>query len=187
MKNLLLHICCAPCSLHVWEKLSADYDLHGFFFNPNIQPRREYEFRRRELEKVAAARTWPVHYGGYDSKGWRLAVRGLEQEPERGQRCPVCFRFRLEATFRHAQDAGFEAVATTLSISPHKITEQINVEGRRLADEYRLFFVAENFKKENGFVHSCRLSAELGIRHQDYCGCRFSLAEKRRRRRSAAG
>jgi hypothetical protein len=181
--RLLLHVCCGPCAPHVLELLRGRYDVTGFFYNPNIQPRREYEFRRLEVERLAARLGWSVVVPDHDMAAWFAAVRGLEREPERGRRCAVCFRLRLERTFRHARDHGFAAVASTLSISPYKSTAQINEQGLALAREYGIAFLAENFKSRDGFAAARRRAAELGIRHQDYCGCAFSKAEQLLRRR----
>jgi len=177
-KKLLLHICCAPCSLYVWQKLQADFELSGFFYNPNIQPLAEYEFRRLELVKIAEKFAWPMVYASYDLRDWFSAIRGLEGEAERGARCSVCFRFRLEKTFCYAREHGFECVASTLSISPSKVTAQINEQGIALAEKYGIAFLAENFKKKNGFLISRKQGDELGVRHQDYCGCVYSKVER---------
>jgi hypothetical protein len=177
-KKLLLHICCGPCSIFVWQKLQADFELNGFFYNPNIQPFAEHEFRRLELAKIAEKFAWPMVYAPYDLPGWFAAIRGLEKEKERGARCPVCFRFRLEKVFAYAREHGFDCVASTLSISPSKVTAQINQQGMALAEKYGIAFLAENFKKKDGFLISRRQGDELGVRHQDYCGCAYSKAER---------
>ncbi len=182
MKRLLLHICCGPCSVTVLEKLSREHAVTGFFYNPNIQPAEEYAFRRRQLEKLAEILHWDIVYGEYDSARWLAAVRGLETEPEKGRRCTVCFRFRLRAAFAYARDHGFELVASTLSISPYKVTAQINAVGKELEKEFAIPFLAENFKKQDGFQICRRRAAELGVQHQDYCGCLFSWREKEKRR-----
>jgi predicted adenine nucleotide alpha hydrolase (AANH) superfamily ATPase len=174
----LLHICCGPCSLYVWQKLQADFELCGFFYNPNIQPFAEYEFRRLELVKIAEKFAWPIVHAAYDLRDWFAAIRGLEKEKERGARCPVCFGFRLEKTFCYAQEHGFELVASTLSISPSKVTAQINEQGMALSEKYGIAFLAENFKKKDGFLISRRQGEELGVRHQDYCGCVYSKVER---------
>jgi predicted adenine nucleotide alpha hydrolase (AANH) superfamily ATPase len=177
-KRLLLHVCCGPCSLHVLEVLRAEHDVCGFFYNPNIHPFREYEFRRLELERLAGMLEWPVVYAPYDMREWFAAVRGLAREPERGRRCPLCFRFRLERTFRHAREHGFDGVATTLSISPYKSTSQINEQGAALARQYGIAFLPENFKRCGGYQIGRRRAEALGVRSQDYCGCAYSRAEK---------
>jgi predicted adenine nucleotide alpha hydrolase (AANH) superfamily ATPase len=182
-KKLLLHVCCGPCSLHVLQKLRADFEVWGFFYNPNIQPFREYEFRRLEVARVAAKLAWPMVYAAYDMKDWFAAIRGLEREPERGRRCPICFRFRLEKAFLYAREHSFDVVASTLSISPSKVTAQINEQGLALARECGVEFLPENFKKNDGFLITRRQAEKFGVRHQDYCGCVFSRVERRLRSR----
>jgi predicted adenine nucleotide alpha hydrolase (AANH) superfamily ATPase len=177
-KKLLLHVCCGPCSLYVLEKLQADFAVTGFFYNPNIQPFHEFEFRRLEVKKIAEKLAWPMAYAPYDMQQWFAAVRGMEREPERGPRCSVCFKFRLDKTFLYACAHGFDCVASTLSISPYKVTAQINDQGMALAQKYGIEFWPENFKKNNGFLIARRQAAAFGVKHQDYCGCVFSKAER---------
>jgi len=177
-QKLLVHVCCGPCSLHVLQMLQTDFAVSGFFYNPNIQPFAEYEFRRRELEKIADQFAWPMIWPAHDMREWFAAMRGLERESERGRRCPVCFRFRLEKTFLHARDHGFDCVASTLSISPHKVTAQINSQGMALSKKYGIAFLPENFKKNNGFLITCRQAEALGVKHQEYCGCVYSKVER---------
>jgi hypothetical protein len=179
VKKLLLHVCCGPCSPHVLEQLrAAGFQVTGFFCNPNIQPFREYEFRRLEVARLAEKLSWPVVFAPYDMAEWFAAVRGLEREPERGRRCSVCFRLRLRKTMLHARISGFDIVASTLSISPYKSTAQVNAQGLELARETGVDFLAENFKKRDGWPAARARAAALGIRHQDYCGCVFSKAER---------
>ncbi len=179
--RLLLHVCCAPCTVYVHQVLSEAYAVTCHFYNPNIQPEPEYDFRRTELERIAAMKQWSVLYDEYDPERWNDAVRGMEAEPERGARCAVCFRHRFERTFSAAAEGGFDIVASTLSISPYKNTRQINREGQRLSAETGIPFLAENFKKQDGYPKARKLALELGIRQQNYCGCRFSRAERERR------
>jgi len=162
----------------VWQKLQADFELSGFYYNPNIQPFREFEFRRLELAKIAEKFAWPMVYADYDMREWFAAMRGLEREPERGRRCPVCFRFRLEKTFSYAREHGFDCVTSTLSISPYKVTAQINSQGLALSKKYGIAFLPENFKKHNGFLISRKQGEALGVKHQDYCGCVYSKVER---------
>lgn len=177
-KKMLLHMCCAPCAVYVVEQLRADYDVTGFFYNPNIQPKKEYDFRVVEVQKIAERLGWDVIVGDYDMKEWFAAVKGLEHEPERGKRCSVCFRMRLRKTFELARDRGFDIVTSTLSISPYKATKQINAEGEALSKEFGIEFLPENFKKQNGFNIGKKMAMDLGIQHQNYCGCVFSKVEK---------
>jgi epoxyqueuosine reductase len=185
-KRLLLHVCCAPCAVYVHQVLSATYDVTCLFYNPNIQPEAEYVFRKKELEKTAALKSWDVIYEEYDPETWNAAVKGLENEPERGARCSLCFGHRLKKTFEVAAAGHFDVTASTLSISPYKNTKQINKEGDALAAEYGICFLGENFKKQDGYVKAKKLAHELNIVHQDYCGCLFSLAEKKQRLKNKA-
>jgi len=180
-KKLLLHICCGPCAVYVMEKLKTAYEVTGFFYNPNIQPVKEYRFRENELARVAKLKNWDVVYMEHEMEEWFRRVKGYEKEPERGKRCSICFRMRLEKTFAYAKVNGFGIVASTLSISPYKVAKQINEEGEKLADAFGVEFLAENFKKQGGFDICRKMAHGLEIKHQDYCGCVFSKVEKKLR------
>ncbi|MGE5341426.1 MAG: epoxyqueuosine reductase QueH [Candidatus Omnitrophota bacterium] len=181
IKTVLLHACCAPCSTYVNEWLMRDYAVTCFFYNPNIHPVDEYRFRETEMERIARIKNWKVVYGdpsGQDVAEWFRLVRGHEADPERGERCSICFHMRLKKTFEYARSNAIDAVTTTLSVSPYKVTRQINAQGEALSREFGVRFLAENFKKQNGFNTAKKMAMELGIQYQDYCGCVFSLAEK---------
>ena len=96
----------------------------------------------------------------------------MEDEPERGRRCVECIRLRLQKTVNKAKELGINKFTTSLPISPHKNFEMISRIGRELADE--LEFVAIDFKKNDGFLKTNKLSKELGIYRQNYCGCEFA-------------
>ena len=184
-RKLLLHICCAPCSTHVIDVLSRDYEVTGFFYNPNIHPDEEYRRRLREAIRYAKIAGVELITGDYDPERWFEAVKGLEGEPEGGRRCRICFEMRLERTAQVARERGFEVFTTTLSVSPHKKADVINEVGRLVAERHGLEFLEADFKKKGGFERSVKLSKQYGLYRQNYCGCIFSLreAEKRRRRR----
>lgn len=185
MKRMLLHICCAPCSTHVIEVLKPDYELAGFFYNPNIHPRSQYKLRLEEMIRYAKIAGIDLAVGEYDVKRWFEMVKGLEDEPEGGRRCWICYEMRLERTAQYAAEHGFEIITTTLSISPHKRTDVINEIGVQVAERYGVEFLQADFKKKGGFQRSVILSKRYNLYRQDYCGCIFSLreAEERRRRR----
>jgi predicted adenine nucleotide alpha hydrolase (AANH) superfamily ATPase len=175
--RLLLHVCCAPCAVHLFRELSENARVTGYFYNPNIQPAAEYQFRRSEALRVAEMENWDLVSGSYDPGEWDRSVRGLEQEPERGRRCPVCFEFRLRRAFLYAEENGFDQVATSLSISPHKLVTQINACGEKLSREFGIEFLNRDFKKKDGFKKTRILAASLNIRAQNYCGCLYSRRE----------
>ena len=120
--KLLLHACCAPCSSATLERLADHFDLTILYYNPNIYPPAEYHRREAELERFVqeAGYRFPVAELPYEPKEFYDAVKGLEQEPEKGERCTVCYRLRLEQAARYAAEQGFDWFCTTLSISPMK-------------------------------------------------------------------
>ncbi len=194
MQKLLLHICCGPCSAHPATLLSADYEVIGYFYNPNIWPYEEwikrYEAFKKFCEESGAVKDFfPKNVFTEEEylieyKKYLEAVRGLEKEPEGGARCPVCFRFRIEETARFAKEigspryageAGADVFATTLTIGRNKRPEIINPIGVAAAEKYGVRFFEANFKKQDGALKGKKISDEHGLYRQHYCGCEFSL------------
>ncbi len=173
--RLLLHVCCGPCATAVIERLRERVALQCFWYNPNIQPAAEYQRRLASMRIVAQAMDVPLIEGPEDTAGWYEAVAGWEGEPEGGQRCRLCFEYRLRGAVEYARQHGLDQVATTLSISPHKNLELINSLGEQLTTATGIEFLAENWRKQGGFPRSVALSRQLGLYRQDYCGCIFSL------------
>lgn len=173
--QVLLHICCAPDSTAVFERLKQEYKVIGFFHNPNIFPEAEYKKRLEEAEYVARKLKFKIVVPGYAPQEWENAVKGLEAEPEKGKRCNVCFRFNLQATAKKAKRRGIPFFTTTLTISPHKVTEMIFKAGTEAAIKYGLKFLELDFKKKDGFKRSLELSREMNLYRQNYCGCRYSM------------
>ncbi len=178
MKKLLLHICCAPCSVYVVRKLMEEYDVTGFFYNPNIHPEEEYKFRVDELKKISEKLNWKIIISDYDDKRWFKLVKGHEKDPERGERCTICFDMRFNKLFEYGESKGFDIVASTLSISPYKNISQINEVGFSKSRKFNVEFLPENFKKKDGFNIGKKMSVDLGIIHQNYCGCIYSKLER---------
>lgn len=176
-QKILLHICCAPDSTAVFERLSESYQVTGFFHNPNIFPQSEYQKRLEQTRKVAAHMGFPLISPPYEPGAWRQYIRGLEHEPEGGDRCAVCFRVNLRATARQALELQFPYFTTTLTISPHKDSKRIHSIGQEAGQEFGVEFLSENFKKKGGFQRSLELSKDLQLYRQKYCGCRYSLRQ----------
>ena len=174
MKKLLLHACCAPCMTVPIERLQSEYDITGFFYNPNIHPEEEYKKRLNEITNWTQQKNIPLIVHEYDVDRWHELVKGLEKEPERGKRCTVCFRMRLQQTAILAKQKGFDWFTTTLSISPHKNANIINQIGKKLRDQIGVQFLEANFKKKNGFKRSIELSKKYNFYRQNYCGCIYS-------------
>lgn len=152
--------------------------MEGFFYNPNIHPRKEYDARQADLAIITGHYECPVHYGEYDVREWFKTVKPFSHTPEQGERCHLCFRMRLARVLQFAQEHKFDFFTTTLSVSPHKSSVLINTIGRGIGSS---MFLERDFKKKAGFQESLVRARALGIRRQDYCGCAYSLIERNRR------
>lgn len=164
------------------SQLKDEYELHSFFYNPNICPPDEYEGRLKEAERVAKRYGIAFTAGNYNPDDWENIVEGYEDTPEQGIRCFQCFLLRLLKSAEFCNSIGFESFTTVMSISPHKKIEMLNKAGEKAAEEYGVVYEKFNFKKDNGFINSVKLSKELGLTRQDYCGCRLSLKERNERK-----
>ncbi|MCR5357910.1 MAG: epoxyqueuosine reductase QueH [Lachnospiraceae bacterium] len=194
--SLLLHSCCGPCSSYVLSYLCRFFDVTLFYYNPNIYPTAEYDKRLNEqlrlvgllnddLRKVRGGDQAPVLPAGacdirvingtYDPKVFERAIHGLEDEPEGGRRCHVCYELRMREAAYEAKKGGYDYFATTLSVSPHKNADWINEIGSELEAETGVKHLPSDFKKREGYKRSIELSKEYGLYRQDYCGCAYSL------------
>lgn len=188
--SLLLHSCCGPCSSYVLEYLSRYFAITVFYYNPNIYPPEEYEHRVKEQQRFIAECTFdhPVQFvvGDYEPERFYDAVRTLEDCPEGGERCFVCYRLRLAEAAKLADELGCDYFTTTLSISPHKNAAKLNEIGEELAGITKARHLPSDFKKRGGYKRSVELSAEHGMYRQDYCGCVFSKRERERQQQEKA-
>ncbi len=176
MTKILLHICCGVCGLEVIERLKLRYPkITLFFYNPNIFPEEECEKRLAAARRAAKLKKVKLMEGPHDAENWFSAVKGLENEPEGGRRCEICFKIRLEKTACRAKETGHDCFTTTLSISPRKSAGTINEIGESLAKKYGLAFLTEDFKKKDGFKKTTAAARKHRVWRQNYCGCVFSL------------
>jgi predicted adenine nucleotide alpha hydrolase (AANH) superfamily ATPase len=176
--KLLLHTCCAPCSGFLAGELSKQFEVTIFFSNSNIWPQDEYLIRLEEAKRFFKSEGFEFLVDDYDHDNWLEAVKGLENEPERGERCAVCYRYRLKGVAKRASDEGFDIFGSTMSISPHKVFSLLSKIGNDLSREYDVGFLDKDFKKEDGFKRAMAYSKECGFYHQNYCGCEFSRRKK---------
>ena len=176
--KLLVHSCCAPCSSYVLEYLSEYFDITVLYYNPNISPKEEYEYRKAEQIRLINRKTWtnPVNFMDCDWEGdvFDSAIKGYEHENEGGPRCKVCFSLRLSKTAEIAKTNGFDFFVTTLSISPLKNADLLNEIGETLSKQYDIKYLPSDFKKREGYKRSIELSREFDLYRQDYCGCVYS-------------
>ena len=185
--EVLLHACCAPCSSAIVEWLLQNGVRPTiYYYNPNIYPLEEYETRKNESKRHAESLGISWIDADYDHRQWLNAVSGLEQEPERGGRCQLCFRLRLLATAREAQRLGIKHFATTLASSRWKSLEQISVAGEAAAQavstpEAPVVFWAQNWRKGGLQERRNQLLHEYNFYNQLYCGCEFSMRNDEKR------
>ena len=181
--RLLLHSCCAPCSSYALEYLSNYFEITVLYYNPNIYPEMEYTKRIWEQQKLID--DLPVKYpisfiaGSYDKELFYEMAKGLEDVKEGGARCFQCYELRLRETAKIAKEAEFDYFTTTLSISPLKNAQKLNEIGMRLGEEYGVPYLVSDFKKKNGYKRSAELSKTYGLYRQDYCGCEYSMRERK--------
>ncbi len=184
--RLLLHACCAPCSSAVLERLCPHFDVHLFFYNPNIFPEEEHRKRLAELERLVTclpeAAGVRVEAPAYEPETFFAAARGMEDVPEGGARCAACFRLRLERAARYAAENGFAYFTTTLSVSPLKNAALLNAIGEEMGEKYGVTHLPSDFKKRDGYKRSVELSALYGLYRQDFCGCVYSKRERETKR-----
>jgi len=174
--SILLHACCAICSGYPISLLKdMGYDVTVYFYNPNIYPECEYQ-KRLDAQKILCDNFGvKLIEGDYDTGKYYDVAKGLESEPERGKRCLKCFELRLEETAKMAKKLEIKKITTSIVISPHKNFQVISDIGAEIAKKYGLEFVAIDFKKKDGFLKTNRISRELNLYRQNYCGCEFSL------------
>ena len=176
--KLLLHVCCGICSSYPVSLLKdMGYSLVAYFYNPNIYPAEEYE-KRLEAERILCSEFGvELVEGEYEPDEFYECAKGLENEPEKGKRCDKCFELRLRKTAQLAKKLGIKNFTTSMVISPHKNFKKLSEIGGRIAKEYNLNYLAIDFKKKDGFVKTNKISRELGLYRQNYCGCKFSIRQ----------
>lgn len=186
--TLLLHSCCAPCSSYVLEYLSDYFKITVLYYNPNIFPKEEYEYRieeqRRLISLLPAKNKIEFASIEYSPEVFYEGIKGLEHIKEGGERCFKCYEIRLMEAAKYASNHNFDYFTTTLSISPMKNAEKLNEIGSNISEIYKVNYLFSDFKKKNGYKRSVELSKEYGLYRQDYCGCVFSKKEREEQQNS---
>lgn len=173
--KLLLHICCAPCSIHPYKELRLkDFDsIAGFFYNPNIHPYAEYRQRKATVEDYSRKIGFSVVFGKYDVENFFRALSGNE---EPATRCRICWRMRLEETANFAKLNEFDAFTTTLLVSPYQDQDELKQIGKNISRKVGIDFLYKDFR--DGFRPAQKEAKTLGLYRQRYCGCIFSERER---------
>ncbi|KPJ21861.1 epoxyqueuosine reductase QueH [Streptococcus phocae] len=178
--KILMHVCCAPCSTYTLEYLTQYADITVYFANSNIHPKDEYHRRAYVTQQFISdfnektGQSVSFIEADYVPNEYVRKVRGLEEEPEGGDRCKVCFDYRLDKTAQKAVELGFDYFASALTISPHKNSKTINDVGIDVQKVYTTKYLPSDFKKNNGYRRSVEMCDEYDIYRQCYCGCVYA-------------
>lgn len=175
--TLLLHSCCGPCSSYVLNMLKDYFKITIFYYNPNIYPHDEFIKRYNVQQEIIKKMSLDINIVMIDEdySVYLDAVKEYSHLKEGSMRCYKCYEFRLKLLSKYASVNNFDYYSTVMSVSPYKSSKWINELGLLYQD--KSIFLYSNFKKENGYKESIRLSKEYGLYRQDWCGCEFSLKE----------
>ena len=160
------------------QKLQTEYPketLVGFFYDPNIHPYSEYKLRLLDVKRSCKMLGIELIEGDYDVDNWLKAVRGFEHEPEKGERCAICFDRRFEITAEKTAIMGQETFTSTLLTSPKKSLQQLKTAGDALAKRFNVSFIAPDYRKASGTQEQNIMAKEDALYRQDYCGCIYAL------------
>lgn len=171
--KLLMHICCANCALYPLTVIrQKGIDVKGLWFNPNIHPYTEYKSRLDALKKLEAL--WGLNVEYIDYYGLKEYLRNVVGNED--NRCEYCYTVRLEETAKKAGEINADAFTTSLLVSPYQKFDMIIDIGRMMQDRYSIEFYFEDYRK--GFNDGRRMSKELELYRQKYCGCIYSEMER---------
>ena len=196
-RTVLLHTCCAPCSSAIVEAMMQNGITPVIYYcNPNIYPLDEYEIRKEECTRYAKALGLEIVDADYDHENWLEAMKGMENEPERGGRCLRCFKLRLLRTAQYARKRGIKVITTTLASSRWKSLEQINEAGQWAVSKANdiietvdnlneetiipptdcdVIWWDQNWRKGGLQERRNQILKEYDFYNQLYCGCEFSM------------
>ena len=181
MPKILLYVCCAPDATQSAEVLRAEgYEVISFFYNPNVHPAGEYKKRSEAMLKLGKEMCMETILGEYDFKNWFASMKPRAKDIEGGEACFECFRIRLDRAAAETKKLNLPLFTSTLTISPHKDADKINAIGAAVALKYGVNYLPSNFKKKDGFKKSVELSKKYDLYRQHYCGCSWSLIERRK-------
>ncbi|USN57795.1 MAG: epoxyqueuosine reductase QueH [Candidatus Peribacteria bacterium] len=172
--KLLLHICCGPDATVPIMDLKQDYEVICFWYDPNIQPKKEYDKRLKAFKRVCEIEGVECIEGEYDVENFFKKIKGLEHTPEKGDKCTECYDMRLERTAYEAEKLGIHYWTSTLNTSPHKDLEKMFRLGDKHSMKKNLEFLKIAFRKNNGFLRSVEYTTKHNIYRQNYCGCVYS-------------
>lgn len=170
--KILLHCCCAPCACYPLSVLKEYGEITLYYCNPNITDKDEYDLRLNELQRLGEAYGAEVIDYGFDGESFFKRIATRKDEKEGGASCAECIDMRLSITAEYCKDNGYDFFMTTLTVSPLKNAERINIIGSQY-DKY----LPSDFKKNDGYKKGTLISNQYGFYRQNYCGCVYSRLE----------
>jgi len=172
--KLLMHTCCAPCSVYCIENLRGqNIEPTLYWYNPNIHPYKEYQARRDCLKQYAEDINVKAIFE--EDYGLREFCKNTINDLE--NRCTnYCYIKRLEQTVRYAKQNGYDTFTSTLFVSPYQNHEELKRICEELSRKYEIEFLYIDFRI--GFREGQAKARELGLYMQKYCGCIFSEEER---------
>jgi len=179
---MVAHLCCSVDAGYFLKKLKEDFPdekIIGYFYDPNIHPYSEFKLRSLDTERICKKLGVEYVEGEYDYESWLKAVRGKENEPEKGVRCSVCFDHSLEETARFAQKRGDDKITTSLLMSPMKSQKQLASVGKVIKRKYGIDFYAPDYRKKGGTQAQQEFARKTQMYRQDYCGCLYGIWQQK--------
>ena len=181
--SVLLHSCCGPCSSSVLEYLTQHFKVTLLWYNPNLYPEEEFYKRfaaQKELiDKMSLSDAVEILAEPWNHESFEDAAAGFEDEPEGGKRCEKCFYLRLKECARISKEHGFDYFCSTLTVSRYKNAPLIKSIGEIISEEAGSKWLPSDFKKRGGELRSAELAAYYQIYRQVYCGCEYSLQQRK--------
>lgn len=178
-EKLILHICCGPCAIYPLQKISKKFEVKGYFYNPNIFPLKEVSLRKKNLKKASSLLSFEVFYEEGNHDDFLNEIKGKENNL-RKKRCKACYTLRLKKTVLKAKKEGINNFSTSLLVSPYQDIYAIKEIGEKIAKKEGMHFYFEDLRK--GFMEGRKKAKEMNLYLQNYCGCEFSLKEKRKKK-----
>jgi epoxyqueuosine reductase len=175
--KILVHVCCGPDVTMPIIQLRDEYDIICFWYDPNIQPKSEYDKRYDAFVKVCEIENIPYIKGAYDVGNFFSRIKWVEHTPERGEKCTYCYDMRMMVSAKLAKRLKIPLYTSSLNTSPKKDLEKLFKMGHQYADKYGVEFLDIPFRKHGGFVKSVEYTTKHDIYRQNYCGCIYSIRE----------
>ena len=179
---MIAHLCCSVDAGYFLKRLREDYpdeEIIGYFYDPNIHPYSEFKLRSLDTKRICEKLGIKYVEGEYDYLTWYQKTKGLENEPEKGKRCSVCFDISIENAAKFAKKEGDDKVTTSLLMSPMKSHKQLDSIGGVIKRKYGVEFINVDYRKKGGTQAQQEFARDTQMYRQDYCGCIYGIWQQK--------